>query len=81
MHCICGYEMNEMKWTVGLQQLPIEVSLVLVEMCMKVLCVCVCVLYRVTMTHAAIPKEEREKIGITDTLVRYVDQDGGEGGG
>ena len=26
--------------------------------------------YRATMTHASIPKEEREKIGIADTLVR-----------
>ncbi len=26
--------------------------------------------FRATMTHGAIPKEEREKIGILDTLVR-----------
>ena len=23
-----------------------------------------------TMTHASIPKEEREKVGVTDTLIR-----------
>ena len=28
------------------------------------------------MTHAAIPKDEREKIGITDTLVRHANCSG-----
>ena len=30
-----------------------------------------CSTYRATMTHASIPKEEREKTGVTDTLVSH----------
>ena len=45
------------------------VSVMFVLICTRFDAGCLCV--RVTMTHAAIPKEEREKIGITDTLVRY----------